>query len=155
MPLSILLGTEALSGQLVSRATPFPSLSFMPRAAGLDDLGAQGPFPFSKDKAAGADESIRESWDRPFLWGRPASTHSAAILPPPWASVSLSVIPGVVSPTPGPSPAVPSCTCEILRAEAGRRDGPSFPAASPCPPGSPQSLPLPRLPGTSLQLQAW
>lgn len=43
------------------------------------------------------------------------------------ASVSLLVTPGVVSLTPGPSPAVPSCTCEILRAEAGRRDGPSFP----------------------------
>lgn len=48
-----------------------------------------------------------------------------------------------VSLTLGPSPAVPICDCQMPRAEAGRRDGPSLPAASPCPPGSPQSRPLP------------
>lgn len=47
VPWSIPLGPEALSGQLVCRASRFPSLSFMPRGAGLDDLGHQGPFPFS------------------------------------------------------------------------------------------------------------
>lgn len=141
-----------LSEQLVSRATQFPSLSFLPRAAGLDDLGAPGSPPLRQGQGSAYRRSLRDLGFPPFPR---AGTHSAIATPPLWASVSLSGTPEAVSLTPGPSPAVPSCTCELLRAEAGRRDGPSFSTASPCPPGSPQSLPLPRLPGTSPQLQAW
>lgn len=53
MPLAILLGTEAPSGQLTSRATQFLPLSFMPRAAGLVHLGDLGPFPFQHGQGSG------------------------------------------------------------------------------------------------------
>lgn len=150
MPSAILLGTEAPSGQLTSRAAQFLPLSFTPRAAGLVHLGDLGPlpwvpFPSSMDKAVGTDARVQGTWDQPFLCHQP----------PLWASVSLSVPLEGGSLTLGPSPAVPFFDCEILRAEAGRSNGPSLPTTSPCPSGSPQRRPLPRLPGTSLQLQAW
>lgn len=59
MPLATVLGTEAPSGQLVSRAAPLLSFSFMPRPAGLVGLGDLGLFPSSMGNAVG--EQMKEA----------------------------------------------------------------------------------------------
>lgn len=74
MPLSILLGTEALSGQLWGRATSFLlSPSCLGQLAWLT-LGTQGPFLSSMAEAVGTDERVQETWDQPFLCRMPVVT---------------------------------------------------------------------------------
>ena len=146
--MAILLGTEAPRGQLTSRATSFfLSLSFLGQLAWLI-LGTWGPIPEAPSLPAQTSSGYRR--ESPGSWISPFSAPSH--LPGPQCP-SLHHRRGEGSLTLRPSPAVSFCDCEILRAEAGRSDGPSPHHLSLSLRVTPKTPP-PRLPGTSLQLQA-
>lgn len=132
VPSSIFLGTDISSGQPTSFLLP-PSCSG--QLVWLT-LGTQGPIPSSMGQAVGTDEQVQEAVISPYS---AASRHPLCHSHTAFLGLSFPVCDsrGLVCLTPGPSPAVPFCGCEILRAEEGKRDGPSFSTSSPCPPGSP------------------
>ena len=65
VPLSTLLGTDTLSGQLTRRATPFLLAPSCPGEAAWLPLGTQ-PLPSSTDKAVGTDEGAQGTGTSPF-----------------------------------------------------------------------------------------